>query len=94
MGEITKDDLNQTENRILARIEEKFDENEKRQKLIFNQLQTECSHLGETVAEHEDILRGRDRTSGMIKKINYLWVVAGTGATALFWKSWEFLTSK
>ncbi len=84
MPGITKDDLTQTENRILKSIEEKFKENEIRQKLIFKQ-------LAETVGEHEDILRGKDRTSGMIKKINYLWILAGTGAGGLLWKLWEFL---
>lgn len=87
MTTVTKKDLVQTENRILKSIEEKFEENEKRQKILFTQ-------LAETVGEHEDILRGKDRTSGMIKKINYLWVVAGTGASGMIWKGWEFFTSK
>lgn len=42
--------------------------------------------------QHEDILRGRDRTSGMIKKMNYLWGVALTGATGLFWKAWDWFS--
>lgn len=73
MPGITKDDLIQTENRIV----------EKMQLII--------SPLAKTVGEHEDILRGKDRTSGMIKKINYLWILAGTGAGGLLWKLWDFL---
>jgi len=79
MTAVTKEDLFQTENRILKSIEEKFEEHEKREKLMFKK-----------VDEHEDILRGKDRTSGMIKKINYLWVLSGAGAGGLGWSVWEF----
>ncbi len=72
MSGITKDDLIQTENRIVEKVQ-----------LII-------TPLAEKVGEHEDILRGKDRTSGMIKKINYLWILAGTGAGGLIWKLWEF----
>jgi len=84
MNEITKEDLTQSHADLKSHINEKFDEHEKREKLMFKP-------IIKTVEEHEDILRGKDRTSGMIKKINYLWVVAGTGAGGLIWKLWEFL---
>lgn len=42
--------------------------------------------------KHETMLRGRDGTSGLVKKINYLWGIALTGAVGLFWKAWDFLT--
>lgn len=43
--------------------------------------------------EHETILRGKDKTSGVIKKINHLWFVATTGAVGLFWKAWDFFSN-
>jgi hypothetical protein len=85
MSEITKEDLTQSNSDLKTFINDKFDENEKRQNILFKQ-------LSETVGEHEDILRGKDRTSGMIKKINYLWIVAGTGAGGLIWKLWEYMS--
>ncbi len=42
--------------------------------------------------EHETILRGKDKTSGMIKKMNYLWGVAFSGAAGLFWKAMEYFS--
>lgn len=87
MTAVTKEDLSQTETRIVSLIELKFTEHEQREKLMFKP-------LSETVGEHEDILRGKDRTSGIIKKINYLWVVAGTGATGMAWSLFEFFASK
>lgn len=87
MTAISKEDLTQSQTDLKSFINDKFDEHEKREKLMFGP-------LTETVEEHEDILRGRDRTSGIIKKINYLWVVAGTGATGMIWKAWEFFGSK
>ncbi len=43
--------------------------------------------------KHEVMLTGRDGTSGIVKKINYLWGVAMTGAVGLFWKIWDYLAS-
>jgi len=44
--------------------------------------------------KHETMLRGRDGTSGMVKKMNYLWVVAGGAwATGILSKAWEYLSS-
>ena len=85
MTAVTKMDLIQSQADLKMHINDKFDEHEKREKLMLKP-------LTETVNEHEDILRGRDRTSGIIKKINYLWVVAGTGASGLAWKIWEFFS--
>jgi len=87
MTAVTKEDLIQSHADLKTHINDKFEEHEKREKLMFGP-------LSETVGEHEDILRGMDRTSGIIKKINYLWVVAGTGATGMIWKAWEFFGSK
>jgi len=86
MTAITKEDLLQSQADIKTHINEKFEEHEKREKLMFGP-------LSKTVGEHEDILRGKDRTSGMIKKINYLWVVAGTGAGGMLWTAWKFFVS-
>lgn len=43
--------------------------------------------------KHEVMLRGRDGTSGIVKKINYLWGVALSGAAGLFWKAVDFFSS-
>jgi len=42
--------------------------------------------------EHEEIFRGRDKSSGMIKKMNHLWLFASTGAVGLFWKVWDYFS--
>jgi len=86
MTAVTKEDLTQSQADLKSHINDKFKENEKRQKLIFE-------NLSETVGEHEDILRGKDRTSGIIKKINYLWVISGAGAGGLGWSVWEFFSA-
>lgn len=87
MTAVTKEDLDKSHADLKSFINEKFDEHEKREKLMFGP-------LSETVGEHEDILRGRDRTSGIIKKINYLWVIAGSGSLGTAWAVWKFLASK
>ncbi|GJL77661.1 MAG: hypothetical protein NPINA01_06500 [Nitrospinaceae bacterium] len=43
--------------------------------------------------DHEVILRGRDKASGLIHKINYLWGVAFTGAAGLFWKAYDWFSN-
>ena len=87
MSPVTNEDLMRSQADLKSYLNLQFEESEKRQKLIFKQ-------LSETVGEHEDILRGRDRTSGIIKKINYLWVIAGSGSLGTAWAVWEFLASK
>ena len=85
MTEITKADLHEFKNDLKEIIGDKFDAHEERERLMF-------APLSKTVQEHENILRGKDRTSGMIKKMNHLWFVASTGAIGLFWKAWDFLS--
>lgn len=55
-------------------------------------LVADVSEAHSLAKKHETMLRGRDGTSGMVKKINYLWGVAMSGAVGLFWKVWDFLS--
>jgi len=48
----------------------------------------------ELAEEHETILRGKDKSSGMIKKINHLWCVAGGAWVAgIFMKAMDYFSN-
>jgi hypothetical protein len=56
-------------------------------------LVADVSEAHKLAKKHETMLRGKDGTSGLVKKINYLWGVAMSGAIGLFWKAWDYLSN-
>jgi len=72
MGGISKGDLHEFKEEIKQLINQKFESHEAQERLMF-------APIIDKVKEHEDILRGKDKSTGMIRDVNIFKWIAGGG---------------